>query len=642
MSLSAPRSHNRAAGAERKVRGDSHVGLDHLIIACAKHRPVAHAIERAGGAAKKLTSRRLRRAVAAARQRRQGGRERKGRASGSFGTGTGGGKRKRKGAQGAQADEQFDALNQYAIDLVAKAEKGLLDPVIGRDTEIRRVVQILCRRKKNNPVLVGEPGVGKTALAEGLALRVLSGDVPESLLSARIFVLDTGALVAGASYRGQFEERLKSVISEAEGDSDVILFIDEVHLLIGAGAAGGSMDAANLLKPALARGELRVIGATTTAEYRKYVEKDKAFERRFQKVVLAEPTAEQTVSILRGLRERYEAHHGVRILDTAIVAAAHLAHRYVKGRYNPDKAIDLIDEACAKIRVQLESRPELLDKLARRQLRLREEEAAIIRDLEEAAASDASVFGKFAKWFSSSFGLSNDEGDGGGKAPARSSEQSMQSRRRLAKVRRELALVGANLAALENHLARERERIDRLQTVMVQLEELAGRVERLERAGDDWSVGEASRLRHTEKPALEARRAGIVSAIDKAHRRLLNGTVTTDAGEVDASAVVVSEVIGPDAVAEVVSSWTGIPVKTLSTSDRERVLTLGERLHGRVVGQDDAVRAVADAVLRSRAGLGRPGTPQGCARRSSAEHLIATKAPRCTARNSYGLDAHCR
>lgn len=470
-------------------------------------------------------------------------------------------------ADSKQAEGAYDALAKYGTDLVAKASEGKLDPVIGRDEEVRRLIQVLARRTKNNPVLVGEPGVGKTAVVEGLAQRILADDVPDSL-KCRLISLDMGALVAGAKYRGEFEERLKSVLDEVkEADGDVILFIDEIHTVLGAGKTDGAMDAANLLKPALARGELRMIGATTQTEYRMHMEKDPAFERRFQKVAVDEPNVAATISILRGLKERYEAHHGVRISDLAVVTAAQLADRYITQRFMPDKAIDLMDEACAATRVQLDSRPEAIDALERRKLQLQVECAALGKEKDKA------------------------------------------SKARLKEAKKQLAGIEEELKPLLLKYESERGRVDELRDLQEKLDRLQGKVKLAERAGD---VQKAADLKYYAIPDVERRLAQIVADLERAKAAQEKQRLAqVDDGQGDAAAPMLSEEVGPDQITEIVARWTGIPVQKLTMSERQRLLDLPANLHRRVIGQDKAVDLVANSVLRSRAGLARPGQPTG-------------------------------
>eukprot|EP00743_Colponemidia_sp_Colp-15_P002079 GILK01002255.1.p1 GENE.GILK01002255.1~~GILK01002255.1.p1 ORF type:complete len:749 (-),score=175.09 GILK01002255.1:172-2418(-) len=442
------------------------------------------------------------------------------------------------------------ALAKYGIDLVASAEKGKLDPVIGRDEEIRRVIQILSRRTKNNPVLIGEPGVGKTAIVEGLAQRIVRGDIPKNL-QCRVISLDMGALVAGAKYRGEFEDRLKAVLKEVkDAEGKIIMFIDEIHLVLGAGKAEGAMDAANLLKPMLARGELRCIGATTLDEYRQHIEKDAAFERRFQQVLVGEPSVTDTVSILRGLKEKYESHHGVSIQDAALVAAAQLADRYITTRFLPDKAIDLMDEACANARVQLDSQPEVIDQLERRRLQLEVEATALDREKDKA------------------------------------------SKQRLEKVREAIAQINEELRPLVSQYEEEKKSLDELRELNSKLEHLKWKAEDAERRYD---LTTSADIRYEAIPNLQAKIRQL--ELDKKSKSDTNRLL--------------KEVIGPEQIAEIVSRWTGIPVSKLSQSERERILNLPERLHERVVGQDEAVQAVAHAIIRSRAGMGSPHHPMG-------------------------------
>ncbi|MCB9261905.1 MAG: ATP-dependent chaperone ClpB [Flavobacteriales bacterium] len=447
------------------------------------------------------------------------------------------------------AENQFNALKKYAKDLNELAEQGKLDPVIGRDDEIRRVLQILSRRTKNNPILIGEPGVGKTAIAEGLAHRIVSEDVPENLRSKRIFSLDMGSLVAGAKYKGEFEERLKAVIKEViDSNGELVLFIDEIHTLVGAGGSGdGAMDAANILKPALARGELRAIGATTLAEYQKYIEKDKALERRFQTVLVDEPNTEDAVSILRGLKERYEMHHKVRIKDEAIISAVELSQRYISDRFLPDKAIDLIDEAAAKLRLEIDSVPEELDELNRKIRQLEIEREAIKRE--------------------------NDE-------------------KKLEKLNAEIANLGEERDSLKARWESEKVIVDGIQNTKKHIEQLKLEAEQAERAGDFGKVA-------------EIRYGKILEANEK-----LNQFQTQLAAQQDAKSLVKEEVTNED-IAEVVSRWTGIPVQSMLQSEREKLLHLEDELHRRVVGQEEAIAAISDAIRRSRAGLSDPKKPIG-------------------------------
>ena len=445
-------------------------------------------------------------------------------------------------------DQNYEALNKYAVDMCAMAEEGKLDPVIGRDEEIRRTIRVLSRRTKNNPVLIGEPGVGKTAIVEGIAQRMVRGDVPDTL-KGRIFSLDMGALVAGAKYRGEFEERLKSVLNEIkEHQGEIILFIDELHLVLGAGKGDGAMDAANLLKPMLARGELRTIGATTLEEYRKHVEKDAAFERRFQPVSVHEPSVPDCISILRGLKEKYETHHGVVITDNACVVAAQLADRYITNRFLPDKAIDLIDEACANTRVQLSSRPEQIDELERKKRQLEIECKALEREKKDKNAVE-----------------------------------------RLGVAQKEIEKVNAVLMPLVERYDSERNRNSQVKDLQMKLEEKRNKYERAERAGD---MELAADLKYHVLPAIEEQIRVKKEEIEKEKRNaMVHDTVT----ELE--------------IAAVVARWTGIPVTKLSQSDRQRLLTLGAELHKRVKGQHEAVERVAEAILRSRAGLSRPNRP---------------------------------
>ena len=455
--------------------------------------------------------------------------------------------RKGRTADTATAEQGYDALKRYARDLTEMARQGKLDPVIGRDEEIRRTIQVLSRRTKNNPVLIGEPGVGKTAIAEGLALRIVNGDVPESLEDKKLMALDMGAIIAGAKYRGEFEERLKAVLSEVQAAAgSIILFIDEMHTIVGAGKADGAMDASNLLKPALARGELHCIGATTLDEYQKHVEKDAALARRFQPVFINEPTVEDTISILRGIKEKYELHHGVRITDSAIVAAAKLSHRYITDRFLPDKAIDLMDEAAARLRMQVDSKPEELDELDRRIIQLKIEREALKKETDRA------------------------------------------SKDRLERLEKELGELEERADALTLKWKAEKERLGSLRKLQEELEQARIELEQAQRRGD---LGRAGELAYGVIPTLE-RKIGQMEAQSK-------------------EGPMVEEAVTEQHVAQVVSRWTGIPVDRMLEGEREKLLKMEEALSKRVVGQAEAVKAVSTAVRRARAGLQDPNRPIG-------------------------------
>ena len=448
-------------------------------------------------------------------------------------------------------EEQYQALEKYGRDLTEAARAGKLDPVIGRDEEIRRVIQVLSRRTKNNPVLIGEPGVGKTAIVEGLARRIVEGDVPEGLKNKRLVALDLSAMVAGAKYRGEFEDRLKAVLKEiSDSEGEIITFIDEMHTVVGAGAAEGAMDAGNMLKPMLARGELRMIGATTLDEFRKHVEKDPALERRFQQVYVGQPSVEDSVAILRGLKERYEVHHGVRIQDAALVAAAVLSDRYVTGRFLPDKAIDLVDEAASRLRIEIDSMPTEIDVVERRMRQLEIERVALAKETD---------------------------------AP---------SKERLADLEEELANLREQSTAMKAHWQAEKEAITAIRSLKEELEEARGEAERFERDGD---LSKAAEIRYGRLPELE--------------RRVTEASARLD--ELQAEQKMLKEEVDEEDIAEVVSKWTGIPVSRLMEGEVQKLVRMEDVLSERVIGQDDAVRVVASAIRRSRAGLSDPNRPIG-------------------------------
>ncbi|MDE5762064.1 MAG: AAA family ATPase, partial [Bacteroidales bacterium] len=456
--------------------------------------------------------------------------------------------RKGESVKDPNAEGNYQALNKYARNLNDMARKGKLDPVIGRDEEIRRVLQILSRRTKNNPLLIGEPGVGKTAIAEGLAQRIVGGDVSETLKSKQVFSLDMGALIAGAKYKGEFEERLKSVVKEViAAEGEIILFIDEIHTLVGAGGGEGAMDAANILKPALARGELRSIGATTLGEYQKYFEKDKALERRFQTVYVDEPSVEDSISIMRGLKERYETHHHVRIKDEALIAAVELSHRYITDRYLPDKAIDLVDEAAAKLRLEIDSVPEKLDEIERKIRQLEIEREAIKREKDE---------------------------------------------KKLSELTEEIANLSTERDSMKAKWKTEKETVDGIQEEMNAIERYKFEAQQAERLGNYEKVAELryGRIKESERKVEELKKK---------------------LGEQQALGAMIKEEVGSEEIADVVSRWTGIPLSRMLQSEREKLLHIEEELHKRVVGQDEAIGAIADAIRRSRAGLSDENRPIG-------------------------------
>src|SRR4051794_4769438 len=512
----------RDAQAEMRKLKDEYVAADHVLLALAATKASkAGDILRAHGATRDL--------VAAAIKETRGSRR----------------------VTDPDAEDKFQALERFGIDLTERAEEGKLDPVIGRDDEIRRVIQVLSRRTKNNPVLIGEPGVGKTAIVEGLAQRIVKGDVPESLKGRRVIALDIGALLAGSKYRGEFEERLKAVLGEIkDAEGEIVLFIDELHTIVGAGAAEGAVDAANLLKPMLARGELRAVGATTLDEYRKHIEKDAALERRFQPIMVGEPTVEDAIAILRGLKERYETHHDVRIADSAIVAAATLSDRYIADRFLPDKAIDLIDESASRLKIEVDSVPTEIDEVRRRIMQLEIEQEALKKETDDA------------------------------------------SKARLKAIEADLAERREELDAMLVEWEREKEAVKGVGDVKRELDEARTELERVQREAD---LGRAAELQYGRIPELERRLVELDAAGDQSQSGFK----------------FFKDVVDADDVAEVVARWTGIPVSRLMEAEVEKLVHMEERLHDRVVGQDEAIGAVSNAIRRSRAGLQDPDRPIG-------------------------------
>ncbi len=510
-----------AATAQMSALRDAYVSVEHIVVALAESQTAAGDILRSAGVTKDAVLGALTEVRGAQRVTNQ------------------------------NPEDTFAPLEQYGRDLTEDARAGKLDPVIGRDDEIRRVIQVLSRRTKNNPILIGEPGTGKTAIAEGLAQRIVDGDVPESLKNRKLVSLDIGSMVAGAKYRGEFEERLKAVLNEIKAsEGRIITFLDEMHTIVGAGAAEGSMDASNMLKPMLARGELRMVGATTLDEYRKYIEKDAALERRFQPVLVEAPSVDETIGILRGLKERYEVHHGVRITDAALIGAAVLSDRYVTGRHLPDKAIDLVDEAASKLRIEIDSMPDEIDELERRRRQLEIEKQALSKEEDKASAE------------------------------------------RLEAIAEELANLGEDLDALSAHWQLEKDSIAAIRSTKEQIEEARNEAERVEREGD---LERAAELRYATLPTLQ--------------QQLTHGQEKLD--ELQTDLKMLKEEVDEEDVAEVVSRWTGVPVSKLMEGEMRKLVHLEEHLHQRVIGQDEAVSAISNAIRRSRAGLSDPHRPIG-------------------------------
>jgi ATP-dependent Clp protease ATP-binding subunit ClpB len=568
------------AKALAKRMGDTHVAVDHLIWGVANDSTVAAVLGSAG-----MGPSDIERAIGELRKGRK--------------------------VTGRSAESTFEALAKYGTNLVQRAREGKLDPVIGRDEEIRRALHVLARRTKNNPVLTGPPGCGKTAIVEALAQRIADGDVPDSV-NAELYSLDMGALIAGASHRGEFEERLKAVLDEVrnarEAGQQVLLFIDEIHTLMGAGKADGAMDAANLMKPALARGELRCIGATTDEEYRKYIEKDPAFERRLQRVRVTEPSVAETVAILRGVANKYELYHGVSIRDSALMSAATLSHRYIPARMLPDKAIDLVDEAAASVRVQLDSKPQAIDELNRRITTLEIELKAVEKD--SAVDKEQKRGGVMGKIFGKGGGGKDSSGANAGGSPAAASKAAEVIRDKIEKLREELAPL---VAAYDE----QRGLVDEISAVKRRIEEVERKAAVKEREKDLAAVAD---LRYGALPELRARLDELVEQ-DRERKAVIGARRASEesadedggggGGSGGSAAPMLNEIVTSEHIAEIVSRWTGIPVTKLGETDRARLLALGDRLRQRVVGQDAAVDAVSAAVLRNRAGLGRRNAPIG-------------------------------